>query len=363
MTHRSALELLRTYERRGYILSTGDTVVDETIGGGIMAHGITEICGEAGAGKTQLCLTLALQCYLDREHGGLGSGSIYLCCGEGQFPDRRLEQLAASYALKCPQNTSDGSRDMSTQAFMENVFVENVHHTEQALEVLSKQIPELCRKHSNNGGSSIRLLILDSLAGLARTEFDSSNRDDMKIRTATLFNIASKLKWLSDTFGMCIVVVNQVTAGGFNTTTVVDSPLVANMGNNSHFIRNNENAAAAPVPALGLVWSTCVNTRILLRRHTMLHSTACATDGDSNTDATNNEAKHGDKNGNINANVTSRSNIPNEEFKTDNNVGLSSESHSNVKRSLHLELSPIQVYSSCSYEITSEGIRGVNRFS
>lgn len=34
---------------------------DEALGGGIYTRGITEISGEAGAGKTQICLVLALQ--------------------------------------------------------------------------------------------------------------------------------------------------------------------------------------------------------------------------------------------------------------------------------------------------------------
>jgi DNA-repair protein XRCC3 len=35
-------------------------------------RGLTEIAGEAGAGKTQLCLQLALHAVLPKEHGGLG---------------------------------------------------------------------------------------------------------------------------------------------------------------------------------------------------------------------------------------------------------------------------------------------------
>ena len=313
----SALDLLRATESRGYMLSTGDDLLDNTLGGGVLVHGITEVSGEAGAGKTQLCLTLALQCHLERKHGGLASPAIYLCCGEGQFPDRRLEQLAAAYASKWEEtaSTDNTGRGMSQRDFMSNVLVETVHHTEQALEMFGKQIPDLCRQHG------VRLLILDSLAGLARTEFDSSTREDMKARTTVLFNIATKLKWLADTFGLVVVVVNQVTAGGFEDGVGSDGQPM-------------------PIPALGLVWSTCIDSRIVLRRNHPLHSFYNAMGhGDGSAD----EWKSGS--GSASEAAPSAPSAPS---------GRSS-------RTLHLEMSPMQALSACSYEIAADGLHGLHR--
>ena len=167
----------------------------------------------------------------------------------------------------------------------------------------------------------MRLLILDSLAGLARTEFDSSTREDMKARTTVLFNIATKLKWLADTFGLVVVVVNQVTAGGFEDGVGSDGQPM-------------------PIPALGLVWSTCIDSRIVLRRNHPLHSFYNAmAHGDGSAD----EWKSGS--GSASEAAPSAPSAPS---------GRSS-------RTLHLEMSPMQALSACSYEIAADGLHGLHR--
>lgn len=64
-------------------------------------------------------------------------------------------------------------------------------------------------KHCN--GLILFYLQLRSIAGMVRTEYDSSSSRDMKLRTALLFRVAKELKWLSDIHNLCIVVINQVS--------------------------------------------------------------------------------------------------------------------------------------------------------
>lgn len=45
---------------------------------------------------------------------------------------------------------------------------------------------------------------------MVRTEYDSSSSADMALRTSLLFRVAKELKWISDIFKVCIVVINQV---------------------------------------------------------------------------------------------------------------------------------------------------------
>jgi Rad51 len=45
---------------------------------------------------------------------------------------------------------------------------------------------------------------------MVRTEYDASSSADMALRTALLFRVAKELKWISDIFKVCIVVINQV---------------------------------------------------------------------------------------------------------------------------------------------------------
>lgn len=54
------ISLLTLYETRKSSLSFGCPLLDEVIGG--ISRGIvTELCGEAGSGKTQICLKLSIQ--------------------------------------------------------------------------------------------------------------------------------------------------------------------------------------------------------------------------------------------------------------------------------------------------------------
>jgi len=101
-------------------------------------------------------------------------------------------------------------------------------------------MPELIRKHS------IRLLVVDSLAGLIRMEFDNRQLRDMTARTKWLFGFAQELKLMSELFRVAVVVVNQVQGSGFGS----------------------DSGDAGRVPALGLAWSNCVNTRLGLYRDT-----------------------------------------------------------------------------------------------
>ncbi len=104
-----------------------------------------------------------------------------------------------------------------------------------------------------------------SLAGLLRSEFDSRSVKEMTLRTAVLFRLAAKLKWLSDIFRLCVVVVNQVTAFG--------PGLPLDQGGGSSGV----------TPAMGMAWSHCVNARIMLHKHSPLQHSLRA-EGDEEED-------------------------------------------------------------------------------
>ncbi|RIB27645.1 hypothetical protein C2G38_2061412 [Gigaspora rosea] len=64
---KTALQLLK--DAAHCMLSTGDTEIDKILGGGILSRGITEIVGESGTGKTQLCLQFCLTVQFPKELG------------------------------------------------------------------------------------------------------------------------------------------------------------------------------------------------------------------------------------------------------------------------------------------------------
>jgi hypothetical protein len=135
--------------------------------------GITEISGEAGCGKTQLCLQLALMCTQPVSRGGLNGSTAYICCGEGEFPLKRLVQLCQSPLFKSTSRvmstetlndftraTSVNTRTeplspLKTDELLSRIHIEQCRHSEEALSTLMDTMPAICRDHN------IRLLIID----------------------------------------------------------------------------------------------------------------------------------------------------------------------------------------------------------
>jgi RecA/RadA recombinase len=119
-------------------------------------QGITEIAGEAGCGKTQTCLTLALQVssnnfrelptttsmlaasadwiqvQLDVKYGGRGGAAAYLSCGEGIFPIRRLSQLAAAFETRT---------GVPSEQLLANVHIEQCYNIDDAQAILVGELP------------------------------------------------------------------------------------------------------------------------------------------------------------------------------------------------------------------------------
>ena len=56
-------------ERQDTPLSLGCSALDALLGGGVPQQGITELAGPSGAGKTQICLQLALEAQRATGHG------------------------------------------------------------------------------------------------------------------------------------------------------------------------------------------------------------------------------------------------------------------------------------------------------
>jgi RecA/RadA recombinase len=70
-------------------------------------------------------------------------------------------------------------------------------------------IPKMCNP-IDKCATPVKLLVIDSLAGLLRFDYDTTSSEDMKQRTMMMFHISRKLKWIADTFQIAVVVVNQV---------------------------------------------------------------------------------------------------------------------------------------------------------
>lgn len=308
---KSAAELLLD-ARHTRKLSTGCALLDATLDGGINAHGITEIAGAAGVGKTQLVLQLMLQAMLPPSHGGLGGGSVLLHTEVSSTSStlKRLSQLATAFA----------SRHAALGATAEQCLDHVSMSACGSMASLEESLRELPRYMSQK---AVRLLVIDSVGalfrgradrdqkatGTERANYGGTERVNYGARGDEMGSIAARLKTLSNGCSVAVVVVNQISTkpddDGSLAAMCSDAELraytpYAELGACEPGTCKPHAAAAEyrrasdwgaggaacdwgvsrglslSVPALGLAWTSCLNSRIVLTRRP-IHSTLLET--------------------------------------------------------------------------------------
>ncbi|KAA8538636.1 hypothetical protein F0562_028170 [Nyssa sinensis] len=227
--------------------TVGCPLLDSFLGGGIPCNSVTELVSESGCGKTQLCLQLLLSAQLPVSLGGLAASSLFIH-SEFPFPSRRLQQLSHSFRSSHPNLF--GSNDPC-----DRIFVHAVHSADQLLDILHRIDPLLADTQNQ---LPIKLIVIDSIAALFRSEFDNTP-SDLKRRSSLFFKISGKLKSQAKRFGLAVVVTNQVV-------DLVVSPDGMNglkVGNLSCLYSSGRRVC----PALGISWANCVNSRLFLSRN------------------------------------------------------------------------------------------------
>lgn len=230
-------DLLQPLPIRAPKCSIGCPVLDRFLAGGIPCNSITEIVAESGCGKTQISLQLLLSAQYPTSAGGLSASSLYLH-SEFPFPFRRLHQLSLAHSVL--ENPLD------------NIFVCPLKDADDLLDLLPR-IDSLLAKPPR-ALFPIKLIVIDSIAALFRSEFDN-NPSDLKRRSSLFFKISSKLKAQAMQFGVAVVVTNQVVDS-------MDSSEGLRIGNMRWLYSSGRKVCAA----LGLSWANCVNTRLFLSR-------------------------------------------------------------------------------------------------
>ena len=169
--------------------SIGSNNLNELMGGGIETQAMTELIGEYGVGKTQICLSLCVRVQLPTEEGGLEGTAVYIDT-EGTFIPERVYQIAESLGLD-PHKT------------LGNIFLArayNTSHQELLTEHLSKFCPE----------NNVKLVVVDSMIGHFRGEY--VGRENLSERQQKLNSHLHKLIRLTEAYNLSVVITNQVQA-------------------------------------------------------------------------------------------------------------------------------------------------------
>ncbi|KAJ0089588.1 hypothetical protein Patl1_14273 [Pistacia atlantica] len=281
----------------------GCPILDRCVGGGIPCNSITELVAESASGKTQFCLQLSLYAQLPTSHGGLSASSLYLHT-EFPFPLSRLRQLSATF-----RNSNSALLANNGHNPCDHIFVQSVHSVDQLLDEMPKI--ESFIKNSKSR-LPIRLIVIDSIAALFRSDFENTP-GDLKKRSSLFFKISGKLKAMAVGFGLAVVVTNQVV-DLIEPNEGINGLRIGNLG---CFYSSGRRVC----PALGLAWANCVNSRLFLLR---------------------NEEFVSEENGTVNGGG--------EDFVC-----------RRARRRLCVVFAPHLPDSSCEFEITREGVFGVER--
>lgn len=170
-------------------ITTGASELDKLLGGGIESGTITEVFGEFRTGKSQLCHTVSVTCQMPKENGGGGGKCMYIDT-EGTFRPERCIPIAERLGL-------------DPDEVLENISYArayNSDHQNSLLIMASTMMSEA--KYS--------LLIVDSSTSLYRTDYNG--RGELSARQISLAKFLRSLVNLAETYGVAVVITNQVVA-------------------------------------------------------------------------------------------------------------------------------------------------------
>ncbi len=155
-------------------LSTGSKPIDSLLGGGIERGIITNVFGESGSGKTNVCVQVAAEVAMD-------GGKVAYIDTEKGFSAERFVQVADEESL-------------------ENVHVmEPTTFQEQEKDI--KSLPGLVEKED------IDLIVVDSLVSLYRLNTNGENVSEINQELSQQLSVLSKIARQED---IPVLVTNQV---------------------------------------------------------------------------------------------------------------------------------------------------------
>uniref|UniRef100_UPI00398E5F7A DNA repair protein RAD51 homolog 4 n=1 Tax=Pristiophorus japonicus TaxID=55135 RepID=UPI00398E5F7A len=201
------------------ILSTGNQNLDKLLDSGLYTGELTEFVGAASSGKTQVCLSLAvnISCELKQQ-------VLYIDSTGG---------LTASRLLQMIQSQVDSMEGQS--AALQRIEVVRVFEVYRLLDVLQDLRMSFTRRVTG-ACSSVKAVVVDSASAVLSSILGGHQVEGMSI----MMQLARELKTMARELGVAVIVTNcvvQDTGGGVK-------------------------------PALGRSWSYVPNIRIFLQHST-----------------------------------------------------------------------------------------------
>lgn len=204
--------------------ATGSEKFDVFLSGGFESQAITELAGEFGSGKSQICHTLCVEASKlieNSRHYDAKNGNIIFIDSENTFRADRVHQIAEQ-------------RGLDPLSILERIFhckVYSSEHLESVIGDLDKSIEQY----------NAKLVIIDSIISLHRAEF--SGRGTLAERQQRLGKMLNKLRRYADIYNIAVVITNQVVsypdASGFDYMKAAGGNIVGHGSTYRIFLRKS----------------------------------------------------------------------------------------------------------------------------
>ena len=169
-------------------ISTGSKNLDDLFEGGIEPKAVTEIYGEYGTGKTQICHTL---CILAQQQQRKSEGKVHKALyidTENTFRPERIVSIALA-------------RKLDPDMALENIIVAKAYNSAHQELIIEETGPII---DSNN----VKLLVVDSAVAHYRSEF--LGRATLSERQQRLNKFMHMLVRIAEMYTIAVVATNQI---------------------------------------------------------------------------------------------------------------------------------------------------------
>ena len=169
-------------------ISTGSKNLDDLFEGGIESKAVTEIYGEYGTGKTQICHTLCVLVQQQRKYKGRSQNKALYIDTENTFRPERIVSIALA-------------RKLDPDRALENIIVAKAYNSAHQELIIEETGPII---DFNN----VKLLVVDSAVAHYRSEF--LGRATLSERQQRLNKFMHMLVRIAEMYAVAIVATNQI---------------------------------------------------------------------------------------------------------------------------------------------------------
>lgn len=238
-------------DARAACVSTMCPRIDDALRGGVRARHVTEIAGESASAKTTLCAQLAVRAT------ARGGAAVYVHT-DGPAPTALMRRIATS--ARFVAEACDGDEDAALAA-LERVYVVKALGDADALRETLTAVSAVLRAPVSED-AVVRMIVVDSIAAPFRDDATNGGWTYAAKRAGALHKLTMLLKEYATKHDVAVVVTNHVVDSVRENGTGAHGDGAVATRAMGEFTTSGRRV----VPALGLMWSNCVNARLFLTR-------------------------------------------------------------------------------------------------